>query len=409
MISTPTIQSATDLAYKGDTSSAVRILGSLWPGPGVEPPRNDAGDLEYAELLLACGILSVEMGRFRAIPCQSGARDLLSKAARLFGDDSRESEARLWLAVAYVRSGENAEAITLCDSILSEQTAESDIVFGAGRVKGLARLNLGDWTRSERAFASVELFLNAVSPMSRGKFYLSRGMLYRQTRRFPEALAEYETADIAFREAESLRYQAAVQNNIAGVYTELGRFPEAHAAAQSALLFFELIQDLSHEAKVWDQIAQIFGREGNYAEMARCSARAVEILSAGDHEGWLAEALITQGIALSHTGMAQAQESLSRALEICERQGDPRQAELATLAMWGIVRKAQELQDSLRETALPIERAVYERVLTENKGRVSPAAHSLGFNHQAFMLRLESHFPELLTKRRPPRRRARSK
>jgi len=405
MISTLSIRSATDLAYKGDFASAIRLLGPSWQGLGVNPARNGEGDHEYAELLLACGVLSVEMGRFQAIPCQSEAKDLLSHAARLFGNDPMESEVRLWLAIAYVRSGENSEAVAICDSIIAAQTADIDTVFGAGRVKGLAHLNFGRLDCSEEAFRSVEIFVDSVAPISRGKFYLSRGILYRQSRRFADALADYELADDSFRDAESPRYQAAVQNNIAGVYSEQGRFSDAHASAQRSLLLFEQIGDLSHEAKVWDQIAQIFLLQGKYDEAARCSARAVEILSTGDHEGWLAEALITHGIALSRVAMAQAHESLDRALHICERLGDPKQAEIATAAMWEIVKRSHCLQEGLRQSASPIERAVYERALAANDGRVSPAARALGYNHQAFMLRLESHFPELLSERRPPRKR----
>jgi tetratricopeptide (TPR) repeat protein len=405
MISTQSIVNATRLAQRGDLLSAIAALDGVWLGVGVEPARDGETDREFAGILLACGILTIEVGRLESIPFQAAAKDLLSKSCRLFGSDPQSFEAQLWLANAYLWSGENREVVALTDSILRAD-APSEIVFSAGNLKGLACLNLGDLAASERSFSSVDVLMETAPAVSRGKFYLNRGMLYRQTGRFDAAVADYEAAHAAFADAGNLRLRAAAQNNLAGAYTEMGRYSDAHVAAQSALLLFELLGDLSHEAKVWDQIAQIFVREDEFDEAARCSVRAVEILSTGDHEGWLAEALITHGIALSRASMKQAHESLRRALMICERQGDPKQAELATAAMWEIVKRSEALQEELRRTALPVERDVYERVLAAHAGRITPAAHELGYNHQALQWRLENYFPELLSERRPRRRRA---
>lgn len=405
MISTQSIRVATELAHSGYFLRSIELLGDRWPGVGIEPARDGESDLEYAHLLLLCGILSVEMGRFTMAPAQSSAKDLLSKAIRLFGDDDGLHEARFWLGVAYLRSGENNEALALVETILSEQIADSDVVFCATRLKGLALLNLGKLCQAKSAFAAVEIFLETVPALSRGKFYLSRGMLRRRMGLLDGALADYDLAAKCFRDVGSLRYEAAAQNNAARIYLERGLFSDAHAAARFALSRFVRLEDKAHEAKAWDEIAQIYGREENYPEMEQCALRAVEILSEGDHEGWLAEALITLGMARAKLGMKKAQESLLKALAICDRQSDHQQASTAMAVMWEIVQSGKQAQESFREVILSMERAVYERVLIKHGGRVSPAAHELGFNHQAFQLRLQTHFPGLIRLCRPPQRR----
>jgi tetratricopeptide (TPR) repeat protein len=408
MIFTKSVRCATSLTNLGDFHSAVEALGDRWPGLGLEPARNGESDLDYARLLMLCGILTVEIGKFSQVAAQDRGKDLLSKSVRLFGDDPERYMAMFWLATAYVLCGENREALTICDSILADQVADSDIVFRASRTKGLAHLYLGNFRQAEDAFASIEMLLDGVAPASQGKFHLNRGMLYRQTGRLEESLSEHRKAIQAFHAAGSLRLEAAAMNNISVVYTEQGRYAEARAAAQEALGVFVRLRDRGHEAKVWDQIAQIHCHEENFAEMVRCADRAVEILSEGDHEGWLAEALITQGIARARMGIEQAHAALSQALEICDRQGDPKQAETATRAMWEIVRRGNQCRDGMRQRLASLERDVYERVLERHSGHVTPAAHELGCSHQTLLRRLKNRFPELVDKRSPPRQRRRS-
>lgn len=408
MIFTDSVRLATSLANQGNFQSAIELLGDRWRGVGLEPGRGSETDLEYAELLLLCGILTVELGRYNLVPSLAGAKDLLSQASSLFGDDSSRYEARFWLGVAYLRGGENHEALALADSILAEQSADSDVVFCAGRLKGLAHLNIGNYQQAERAFAAVEIFLETCPPLSCGKFYLNRGMLYRQTSRCAEAVADYEAASGAFLQCNSARFQAAAQNNMAGVYTEQGQFQLARESACRALSLFAQIGDRAHEAKAWDQVARVYEREGNFAEMLRCADQAVGILSAGDHDGWLAESLITRGTALARLGMWQAEEALKQALAICERQGDPRQAGIVTKAMWEVVRRGSETRAALREAVSPFERVVYERALEKVNGRITTAAHDLGLHHSVLQKRLRNHFPDLLSKRVPPIRRHKS-
>lgn len=392
MISTKGVGHAIDLAMVGDFREAIEALSDRWPGVGVEPTARGAGDVEFAGLLLACGILTVELGSWSSTPLQASAKDLLSKSVRLFGKDGGEALARYWLAIAYLRCGENGEALAVADSILSDQSASCEIVFLAGAVKGLTLRNLGKTSESEQAFESVAVFLPAVPPMSRGRFLLNRGMLFRQIGRFDDALACHEQAIDAFRLAGSVRYEAAAHNNIAVVYTEQGRFSEALEVARAALAVFEKIGDLAHQAKVWDQIARVHGSQKDFAAMERSAARAVEILSTGDHQGWLAEALATHAAALISLGMEQAQESLEKALALCEHLTDDKQ-------LWRVIQGLKAAGKNVETATLPIERLIYKTMLDLHGGRITPTARALGLRHGAFGKRLDSVFPEL--QRRP--------
>lgn len=399
MVLTETVDNAIDLACKGDFRQAIETLGDHWPGVGVEPRRDGSSDIEFAKLLTACGILTVELGSWTSIPCQASAKDLLSKSVRLSENEACDV-ARYWLAIAYLRCGENNEALAITDSILGEKNAGAEIVFLAGAVRGLTLLNLGKVAESVEAFDSVMVFFSAVPPMSRGRFLLNRGMLDRSMGRLDEALACYEQAITVFRLAGSVRYQAAALNNIAVVYTKQGRLTEAHAVAKKALAVFEELGDLAHQAKVWDQIAQIYGLQENFEEMEQCASRAVEILSTGDHEGWLAEALITLGTALAHLGMERAKGTLARALAICNRLTDTKQGKFAIAAMWRMVQTGKNVRKAVDRELLPVEETVYREVLAANKGRITAAAEALDMHHQVLGKRIETRFPDLL----PPKR-----
>lgn len=399
MILTDSLTLAIDLASRGDFSSAIEVLKDRWPGVGVEPAREDAGDLDYARLLLVCGMLTLELAHTSTTP-EASAKDLLSRSIRLFGDDPGESEARLWLGVAYLRCGENNEALMLADALLSEQKAASDVVFAASGVKGLALLNLGDVAASEQAFESVAMLLPAVPSLTQGRFFLSRGMLHRKIGRLDAAIADHECAAAAFRNAGSARYEAAARNNVAVVYTEQGRYAEARETAEAALNVFIQIGDRACEAKAWDQLARIYERESNFVEMERCAAAAVRLLSDSDRESWLAEALITHGTALANLGLEQATRSITNALEIARRLlGDKpdEAAPGATSAAWKLVQEAKSVfGDAMRS----YEAKAYEEALARHNGRITPAARELGLSHQTLQNRLESRFPELLKKRR---------
>ena len=399
--------SAFSLAYNGDFQSAINLLGEHWRGPGLEPQRNGESDVEYAELLLVCGFLTAETGRVGIHRSQAAAKDLLSASERFFGDDMRRHEARLWLALSYYWCGENNEALTLLESILNEHMADSFVTFTAGHVRGLVLLALGQLAESNAAFESVEVFLDTVTPLPQAKFYLNRGMLRRSQGRYEDALQDYERAGEAARRAGSVRFEAAALNNAVRVYEIQGELDKARSVAQRALLKFFEAGDRLHEAKVLDEIARIFLREDNFGAADRYATSAIAILSRSDHEAWLAEALITQGIARACLGMARARASLNQALEICNRQGGSEQAGIAIEEMWTIVQHGKESSARFSEAVKSIEHDVYAELLAKHDGKISAAADELGCHHHVLQKRIR-RFPDLAAKRRHRKSRRKS-
>lgn len=391
MILTTSVESAMDLAQTGNFLSAVEVLGDRWPGLGVEPDRNGESDRDYARLLMVCGYLTLNIGALEMRPVQTFAKDMLSRAARLFGGEPGEQQARLWLGVAYLRCGENAEALALMDALLAERSADVDVTFSATLTKAVAYLALEDTQATENELALIEILVPAVLPISRGKFYLNQGMLHRQRNELDAALNDYALAADAFRDAASDRYEAAVENNRARIYTLQGRLHDAEAAAARALSLFQAIRDQAHEAKAWDELARIHEAQKDYSSMEDAAAHAVQLLSAGDHAGWLMEALVTHGRACELLARQRFLEALAIA-DAQESNPDP-----VTKAMWESVTASKAT-----------ERVVYERLLGKHGGRISPAAHEIGCGHQMLQKRLENHFPDLLTQRRPKRRRHKS-
>lgn len=391
MILTTSLQSAMDVARVGDFSSAIEVLGDHWPGLGVEPNQDGQPDSDYARLLMLCGYLTVNIGAIEMRPVQAAAKDMLSKAARLFGDDPDEQQCRLWLGVAYLRSGENHEALALMDALLAERSADVDVTFNATLVKTCAYLALDEWDAAADALDSIESLLEAVPPLTQGKFYLNRGMVARRESDHASALAHYNRAVAHFVEAGSVRYEAAAENNRARVYTLQGRLDDALQAAMRALALFRQLRDRAHEAKAWDELARVHEAKRDYVSMEDAASRAVSLLVTGDHAGWLAEALVTHGRASILVGRSRFAEALA----VVDRYGTG--ADAVTKAMW-------ETVDAAKTT----ERMVYERLLSKYHGRISPAAHEIGWGHQMLQKRLENHFPELLSQRRPKWRRRKS-
>lgn len=404
MILIDSARSALSLVQIGNYQDAIDSLGGKWRGVGVEPVREDETDVEYGHLLLACGALSVGLGAMAQTPIQA-SKDMLSRSVRLLGNDPSAQEARLWLGNAYRWCDESHEAIALMDDLLEEQTADSNIVFQALSTKAVSQMALGDCDGAMRTLREMEPLLLIAPPLSVGKFYLNRGILRRMTGEYEEALIDYHAAGVAFQEAGSCRYEAAVENNCAGVYMDQGRLVNARAAAERAAGLFRALGDRAHEGKALDQLAQIAGRSGDFDVMASMSRRAITILSSGDNEGWLAEALTTHGVACGRLGLSRAQEHLSRALTICDRQGDSKRADQVTRLMWDVVLQAKRVVDELHAVISPLERSIFERLLEKHDGRISPVADELGLSHQAVQRKLNNHFPDLLAKRRQPWRR----
>lgn len=393
-----TLNTIGELLCLGDFLGAADLLGDEWPGPGVYPDRDGHDDISYARLLMSCAVLTINLGSIRLLNVQDVALDMLTESARLFGTSSEALTPRLWQGVAYFWRGEYHEAKALAQTILDEKAGGLEVEVGALLTQAIAEMGLGRGNESLATLDRVIPLLPGVSPMVQGKYYLNRGIAFRNLERQAEALIAYNKAGQLFEEVKSFRYEGAVVNNLAGIYTDQGRFIKAHVAADRAVSLFRKIRDKAHEAKAWDQIAKIYIKEKRFSLAVKPAQNAVALLADSDHEGWLAEALTTQGIALFRAGAQEGVAALNRAAKISERLGIP--AEATYNGLWDAIKQSKEVVTALR----PMEEMVIERALDRHKGKVTKAARDLGITHQALEKKIKA-FPALQEKRSIPRKR----
>lgn len=399
-------QTTEELCCHGEFAKASESLGASWRGVGVIPEREGRTDAEYANLLMMCGVLTINLGAIEQIHVQESAKDMLTRSAEL-AVGAQKVSARLWLGIAYIHCGEFNEAIALCDSVLAD-SPNSEVKFSAVLTQAIAEQRLGHLDKAETLLTSIVPLLSDMTPLLQGKFWLQRGCLARQSGDPERAMDAYYNASIHFQEAPSLRWEAAASNNLAGVYTDLDRFLEAHIAAERAITLWRRIGDKGFEARTWDQIAKIHLKEGNFGKAERDSRRSVELLAESENQYWLAQSLITHGSALSHLATEQARRQLERAAELCEQVGNLHMAREAYTELWKIVTHAKELAANSRGAVSPVEHLVIEKLLEHHDGKVSTVAKELGIRHQSLDKMISTRFPDLLQKRKQPQVRRKS-
>ncbi|MEK6280276.1 MAG: helix-turn-helix domain-containing protein [Acidobacteriota bacterium] len=396
-------QTPTSLLYLGDYEAAVTALGSDWPGAGIKPSRNGRDDASYARLLMTCGVLAIKLGNIQQASFQAASKDMLTQAARLSPERAARQEAWMWLGVVYILCGEYHEAMALAETLLADDTNVT-VVFGSTLIRAIGETCLKRYDKALASLASVEMLLPAVPVLDRGKFYLNRGIAYRNVPDSQKAIDNYNLAADLFEEVSSLRWEAAATNNLAGVYTDLEQYVRAHGFVERAISLFQKLKDKAHEAKAWDQSARIYLKEEDFVWAERNAGTAVALLSQGDNQTWLAEALITHGIALGQIGFQRSTVQLAEAARICEEVGSMEQAEEARRELWKAARHARKMAGALGESVRPLERIVIGGVLEKHGGRVTPAAFELGLRRVALDRKIKQLGLTRSPKRKSPRK-----
>lgn len=396
MITEP-LQSVGELVCLGDYLGAADALGHRWLGAGRLPERRGESDEEYGRLVMLCALLTMNLGVSRTERVQETVKDMLTTSIRLMPG---QLEPKLWLGVVYFWTGEYVEAIDLANAILNEQTSDLNVEVGALLTRAISEMSLDQPERSMATLDQAAMLVDGTSPLVRGKFHLNRGVALRNLERTEAALAEYEAAAPLFEEARSARYEGAVLNNMAGIYTDQGKFIKAHVVAERAVSLFRTIRDGSHEAKAWDQIARIYIRERKYSNAVKPARNAVLLLSESGNEGWLAESLTTLGIALAGSGYDESMATLGRASELNAKLGNQSLSKRAARDLWQAIQAGHEVARELTEGFRPLEKIVVEHTLEKHNGSITPAAAELEIPRQTLDKRIRAYFPDLLKKKK---------
>lgn len=359
-------QLAKELTESGSYEAARSTIGRLWTRIGERPVLDGLDKPAAAEVLLRVGILSGLIGSARQIEgTQEIAKDLISESKRLFEelkDEEKVTEAQIDLAICYWREGALDEARIVLREVLS-QVAET-----SGELKARAIINSTLVEVSAMRFndalrllaESVDLFEAINSQMLKGNFHNQLALVLKKLSAaenradyIDRALVEYSAASYHYELAGHSRYRARVENNLGSLLFITGKYAEAHEHLDRAQRLFKSVKDSGSIAQVSDTQARVYLAQGRKAEAEKAARAAVQTLEKGDELSLFAEALTTYGVALARLGhVAEARESLERALEVAEQAGDNEGAAVAAITL------IEELGERLAIDEL---HALYER------------------------------------------------
>jgi tetratricopeptide (TPR) repeat protein len=437
----------------GDYNAASEALAGFWLGVGERPNLERLDDESQAHVLLRVGSLTGWIGSIRQIEgSQEAAKDLISESVRIFeqlGRQKNVAEARSDLALCYWRAGAHDEARVILKEALEEfeqsdqeqrattllRLAEAE--RSSGRLSEALRIykqvgplidDLNDHLLAGHYHDSFANVLNQLSSVERRNDYVDL------------ALIEYAAASFHFEQAGHEVYQACVENNLGLLFSTIRKFENAHEHLDRAQMLMTRRKDNVHLAQVDETRARVLLAEGRLVQAEKTAHSAVLTLEKGEESTFLAEALITHGIALTQLHRSkQARTALERAISIAEQSGDSENAGLAALTLIehlgetltnderrdalihanllvettediGILRRATLVafrmlfsmppkwkEFSFRRAVTQYESYLIKLALTETNGSVSKASRLLGFkHHQSLISMLNTRHRDLI-------------
>ena len=355
---------ALDWKDRGDYNKAQEVLKPLWSRVGERPHLKGLFPSVAAEVLLCVGIITCWIGSKREIEkAHETAKDLLGESLSFFqsiGDLKKVAIARTELAICYWCEGALDEARIMFTEALQKLTMEGN--FRARALLGLATVEWSD-SRYDHALQilseNAPLFKKITNHTIRGTYHNQLAIIFRYLAKsektqdyLRKAITEFETADIEFKLAKNSTFRASVKNNVGMLLFSLSKFSEAHRYLTEARSISQVLRDKIRTAQIDDTRAQVFIAEKKYKEAVAVSKLAVRVLEKSGHQCLLADALVTQGIALARMKQKDhAQYTFQKAIGVAHQVGALNKAGIAALTL------IEELED------LPIESlyAAYDR------------------------------------------------
>ncbi|MEP6912128.1 MAG: helix-turn-helix domain-containing protein [bacterium] len=465
-------QTALEQKDKEDYEGAQNTVRGFWRGVGERPETAGLHPSVAAEVLLCVGVLTGWIGcKIQIKEAQETAKNLITESITYFesvADQKKVAAARVELAYCYWRAGEQNEARTMLREALKNLTTE-----GTTRARALLKLTTVEWS-SARYHEALEiltknatLFQKLTNHTVKGAYHSELAIVLRnlaaaekREEYFRRAISEYEVADSQFRLARNPVFRADVKNNVGFLLYKLGRFKEAHRYLDEARRLTASFKDKARTAQIDETRAQVLIAEGKLKEAEAVARKAAIALQKSGHQCMMADALITQGIALARSGRTErAQFVFQRAIEVALRVDALNSAGLAALTLieevdqlspatlqaayqqareWLAGSQSQDvllrLNDAagklatslrgelsteeateilliqpcdLQDRILKYERTMIKQALAEANGRVTHAASLLGLSYQGLCYIIETRHKDLLKERSPVRRRSR--
>ena len=457
---------------RGDYEGAQRTMRPYWSCMGETPDTSGLERSVSAEVSLCIGILTGWIGSKNQVSeAQEIAKNLITQSMIYF-DSSRDvtkvAVAQTEIAYCYWREGALNEARSWLSNALENLTFE-----GAARARALLKLSTVEWTsgRFREALELLDqnesLFRKITNPKIKGNYHSELAIIHRnlatnENRRefFRRAIKEYKEAERQFSLAGNQTYRADVINNVGFLLFKLERYKEAHRYLNEARRLTVRFRDKARTAQIDESRAQILVAEGRLIEAERIARRAVSVLKKSGHFCLMAEALITQAVALARLGRSDCARSLfQQAIQVAHQVNALNTAGLAALTLLEEVqhlppetvqaayRKARDWlansqspdkklrladvtdkvlasiqtelkSDDATEVLLSepgglqaqldrYEGVIIKRALVQAGGKVTLAASLLELRYQSLAYKIEHQHPELLNYRTPVRRRPR--
>jgi tetratricopeptide (TPR) repeat protein len=442
----------------------------LWRAVGEWPETKGLEASVVAEVLLCVGTLTSWIGSKNQIEAaQETAKDLISEAINYFesvGDVTRIAVARTEIACCYWLEGELNEARIVLREALKKLTTP-----GPTRARALLKLTTVECSGARYREAlnilndNAPLFKRITNHTIKGGYHSELAIIHRslatadnRQEYFRRAISEYKEADIQFRLARHPIFRADVSNNVGFLLFKLSCYKEAHKYLDQARRLTVSFKDKARTAQIDETRAQVFLAEGKLIEAEAAAHKAASTLAKSGHHCMMAEALITQGIALARLRRTErAYAILQQAIKVAHHVNALNIAGLAALTMIEEIAElppatlqaayqqarewlsssqspdvkvrlgdaAGKFADSVRgkltseeatevlltrpghlqEKILKYEGTLIKQALVQVNGSITHAAILLGTSYQSLSYIIESRHPELIKQRTPIRRR----
>src|SRR6266498_2189924 len=472
-------QTALELRDKGDYGADREVMVSLWRRVGEYPNVKGLHISVAAEVLICVGILTSWVGSKEGIEeAQEVAKNLISEGITFYesaGDVKKIAAARAELAYCYFREGAFDEARIMLTAAIQKLTTE-----GNTRARALLKLTTVEWAASrynvaleilnDNAYLFKKISNHTIKANYHNEFaivlrHLAKSDLLKRENLLQQAVSEFERADHHLQLAKNKVFRASVKNNVGLILFNLSRFKEAHRYLEEARRLTISIRNKVQTAEIDESRAQVFIAEKKYKEAESVAKSAVRVLERSGQQCLLADALITQGIALSRLKRAEhAQFIFQKAIEVAHQVGALNKAGLAALTLieeidelsadtlcaaydhaseWLASSQSQDLLLRVNEAArkvfsrmrcelrteaapaaisiegllnkpcdlpsevLKFEGSLIRQALAKANGSLTRAASLLSMSYQALAYILESRHKDLLKERTPIRRRSR--
>lgn len=455
---------------KGDYQAAQEIMRPLWRGIGERPEIRGLHAPIAAEVLLCVGVLTGWIGsKTQNKESQEIAKDLIGESISYFesaGDQKKAAAAQTEIAFCYWREGQLEEA-----RILLREALEKLTTGGITRARALLKLTTVEFS-SLRYHEALKIFTDNAPLFEKLNDLTTKGVYHGQlaialrniakaekrVEYFQRAVAEFQKADEYFKLARNPVFRSDTKNNAALLLSNLSRFKEAHRSLDEGRRLAVSFKDKRRAAQFDESRAQVFLAQNKPKQAEAVARRAVSAMEKSGHQVLVADALITQGIALARSGKQdQAQFILQKAYEVATQVGALEKAGLAALTLieevedlspstlqaaydrareWLSKSGKQEVLPRLNEAAgklassvrgelsaaqateillnkpgglqqrvLDVEREMIKQALAQANGRVTHAASVLGMSYQSLAYIISARHKDLLKERSPVRRR----